>query len=266
MHSDCPVLGRTHRFCSQLCNRAGQCGGIEEKQSNNSTLLALREILYQRLKAMSKNPLDLLPDFANFTYQIAVPFAQGQVRAWGKLRECERRLEMYKWVEILNDPRITQHRILLDDSVSAFLLTFEATQQFLKTQLEKSPNTPKPSSSFKKWWNSWLSQQPQYDVTFKGLRTLRHLEAHVEEKPTSSLVMVNLGGSLPDGTSDTDVSRMWRLPKLQQSDLDKLNRPPLEASELNNWNNLVSGMEIANIFTDALWKLKGILVAAEPLV
>jgi hypothetical protein len=83
-----------------------------------------------------------LPAFDSFTYSVAVPPPQPKGIAWDKLTECERRLEMCKWVECLNDPRTPQHRVLLDDCVSAFLLTFEATLQFINDQFLKRGNMP----------------------------------------------------------------------------------------------------------------------------
>src|SRR5688572_22989290 len=82
----------------------------------------------------TENPLDAFPDFQNMQYRLATEPSGSRIRAWSKLRECERRLEIYKWVASLNDPRKAQHRILLNDTVSAFLLSFEATIQFLGDQ------------------------------------------------------------------------------------------------------------------------------------
>ncbi len=204
----------------------------------------------------STNPLDTLPDFENFTYQIVVEPHQSRVSAWNKMRKCERRLAMYKWVEHLNDPAKAQHRVLLDDAISAFLLTFEATLQFLNDQIFGDSRQ----------FGNWLAQQPQYDVSLRGLRTLRHFEAHVEIKPTQSAITLVIGGSLPNGTSATDVSRTWKLPKLQQSDLNRLNHSPLKLAHLNDWNTLVEQSDVEDVFTNSLQKLKMILETAEALV
>jgi len=126
----------------------------------------LKKLLTVFKRAVS--PLDAMPDFQNFQYHLATIPSGSKIRAWSKLGECERRLEMYKWVASLNDPRKAQHRILLNDTVSAFLLTFEATIQFVGDQLRWSASE----------LGNWIAGQPQYNVTLRGLRTLRHFEAH----------------------------------------------------------------------------------------
>ncbi len=190
------------------------------------------------------NILNDLPNFENYNYQIAIRPDRSRVKAWNKLQECERRLEMYKWVERQTDPAKVQHRILLDDTTNAFLLTFEATLQFINDQFFNN------SSAL----NDWLAQQPQYDVSFRGLRTLRHFEAHVEIKPIESSIVAIVGG-----TSGNKITRKWRLQKLQQIDLKKLTSSPLKHIHLNDWNTLVMQSDIKSIFTDNLFKLKEIL-------
>jgi hypothetical protein len=168
----------------------------------------------------------------------------------GKLAEAERRLAMYEWVEGLNDPSRAQHRILLDDSVSAFLLSFEATLQFLKTQFEHHQGEHK--------FDDWFRVHPAYDVRFKGLRTLRTFQAHVELKPPPRHVSASFGsGPLPPTTC------VWRLPKLTLIDLEKLRNPYLKATDLVDWNTQVEQCNIAEIFRSGLEKLKQVLEAGE---
>lgn len=211
------------------------------------------------IQNVNRNPLNALPDFENFSYEIAIEPDNSQVSAWNKLRECERRLEMYKWVEKHNDPANPQHRVLLYDTLIAYLLTFEATLQFLKNHLElKYKNS---SSKFK--FSQWLDKQRQYDLTVRGLRTMRHLEAHVDIMPKPRETTVTFSNSLSGGTSDSKISYSWRLTKLQQTNLNNLQSPPLKCTSLKDWNDLVSRRDVASIFTDGLGKLKKILEAAE---
>jgi hypothetical protein len=202
--------------------------------------------------------LHQLPAFNSFACTVAVPPPQAKGIAWDKLAECERRLEMYKWAENLNDPRSPHHRVLLDDCVSAFLLTFEATLQFINDQFLKRGNMPS--------FNSWLNQLPQHDLHVKGLRTLRHFAAHVEIKPTPSQIVAVIGGSLPNGTSATSVSRTWRLPELQPSDLQKLRMPALQPKDLPAWNGLVEQSNVTSIFAYGLRQLRDILLEAEKIL
>jgi hypothetical protein len=197
------------------------------------------------------NPLDSLPDFSNFMYQIAVQPANSRLGAWGKLQECERRLEMYKWVENLNDPSRAQHRILLNDMVSAFLLSIEATVQFTKGQWKPSPGKT-PFTSFR----AWLEGQSDYDIAVRGIRTLRLFEAHVEIKPPTSMIIAVMG-------SEPEVTRKWQLPELQQTELSKLDSPKLEQSHLVDWNKLVTTSNAGTLLTRALRNLKLILDTAE---
>lgn len=207
---------------------------------------------------LHENPLDSMPDFSSFQYQIAVEPPISSVEAWAKLRECERRLALYAWAEARNDPAKAQHRILLDDCLSALLLSYEATLQYVKDQFSRSASQVQ--------FSSWLSQQPDYDVVVKGLRTLRHIEAHVEDVSIQSLIKAILGGSLPDGTSATQVSRTWKLPKLDQDDLNKLRTPPIRPSELPDWNSLVDQRPAEQMLSDGLARLRGILAAAELVI
>ena len=191
-----------------------------------------------------KNPLDTMPDFHNLKYLIAIEPSGSCLIAWNKLRECERRLEMFKWVEALNDPASPQHRILLNDATSAFLLTYEAVLQFTKEQI-KTLST--------KQFYEWLGKQPKYDLTVKGLRTLRHFEAHVELKSPQSKIIA----------SSEKVSRTWRLPPLYATDLDRLLTKPLSETDLSDWNSKVDQVDAVSMFTDGIEKLKAILEAAE---
>jgi hypothetical protein len=207
---------------------------------------------------MTTNLLDLLPDFSNFGYQIAIAPAGSQLDvSWSKLRECERRLEMYKWFEKQNDPAKAQHRFLIYDSVSAFLLTFEATLQILQSQLINLPATIFKSNVTN--FSDWLCRQPQYNVIFRGLRSLRHLEAHVEpvQKPSEIKAVF----------PTFSVSRTYKLPRLNQTALNKLrNSSPLKNVDLCDWNTQVANKNIEDIFIDGLQKLKEILEIAERLV
>ena len=167
------------------------------------------------LKQSAECDLDLepFPDLDNFAPQIAIPPFGSRITAWSKLQECERRLVVYKWAESRNDPRTPKSRVVLNDSVSAFLLSFEATLQFVKDQFNRTASAPD--------FDQWVAQLPENDVVVRGLRTLRHFEAHVESKPPPRLVRLFIGGSLPDGTSETEASTDWKLPALQPADLDK---------------------------------------------
>jgi hypothetical protein len=199
---------------------------------------------------MGSNPIDFFPDFEHFAYQIANTPDGAQLRAWGKLKECERRVEFYSFVERLSDPSRAQHRILLDDSVSAFLLTFESVLQFLKDEI----CTPQPTGDF----GNWLITLLAYDHIFRGLRTLRHFEAHVEDLPIPSTIKLTIGGP-----NHLEVTRRWHLPCLKSSDLEKIDHSPLKENHLEEWNYVVTQRSVAEILIEGLKRLFTVLEAGE---
>jgi hypothetical protein len=79
-------------------------------------------------------------------------------------------MEYVKWAESLNNPRLAERRVFLYDSVSAFLLTFEATIQILKNQWVKSG---------KKDFDKWLKSLSEHDLHMRGL--IRSWPRPVEE-------------------------------------------------------------------------------------
>jgi hypothetical protein len=172
------------------------------------------------------NPLDVLPDFQNFPYLIAIEPVGSHINAWIKLREAERRLTMYKWVEQYNDPANPQHRVLLNDS--------------------------------------WFGQQSQNDIYVKGLRTLRHFEAHVEVKTIARTVNLHIKSSIGGKKSGAEMMGCtWHLPKLTETDLKKLYNSPLSDTDIDDWNTLVMDFDVKTIFMEGLSRLKGVLETAE---
>jgi hypothetical protein len=196
-----------------------------------------------------RNPLNSMPDFSSMSYRYGMPPANSRIPAWQKLRECERRWVYFKWAESLNDPAKAEHRIVLDDALSAYLLSYEATIQYIKDAFIRSPGTPD--------FNQWISARPEHDILVRGLRTLRHLEAHVEDVPIASLIRAVIGAG---------VSRTWKLPALHQRDLQKLRAPNISSAELQDWNDLVDQSSAEELLESSLSKLKAILSSAENVV
>jgi len=201
-----------------------------------------------------ENPLDSIPDFASFDYRLAVAQAEKEPIGWSKLKECERRLALYSWVESRNDASKAQHRVFLDDCLSALLLSYEATLQHVKEAFG--------NSLAQRDFRSWLLSRPEYDTLVKGLRTLRNIEAHVRCVPIQSSIVAVLGGSLPNGRSAAEVSRTWRLPTLAQADLGALRSQPLSSRDLQKWNALVGSKSAQQILTEGLLQLCALVVAA----
>jgi hypothetical protein len=164
---------------------------------------------------------------------------------------------MYKWVEALNDPANPQYRILLEDSVSAFLCTFEACVQFLKDQVRLPSGIQ---------FGPWLANIPEYNLTVRALRTLRHFETHVDFVPPQSQITVIVGGIRRDGKPASGITRKWRLRQLTSSDLKRLDNPPLKQSDLKHWNSLADQTSISMVFANAIVSLGKILEGGEVFV
>ena len=192
------------------------------------------------------------PRLEGLNYQLVFPPPNQKLEAWAKLKESERRLIVYRWAEKLNDPRKADRRVTLNDAVSAFLLTLEATLQFVKDQFESTPNAPH--------FENWLRQQSQYDILIKGLRTLRHFEAHVEQRPPGRMIIATIGGS------NNSVSATWHLPQLNAADLGRLRTPPLTNAELPAWNQLAANTKVDSTFERGVVRLGEILNLAEAIV
>jgi hypothetical protein len=150
-----------------------------------------------------------LPDLTHFTHILVSPPVSPRGTGWDKLKECERRLTLYRWAEHLNAPPeptsylpLPPHQVFLDDCLSAFLLTFEAALQFVARLFRRLSVSPS--------FNQWLKGLPEHDLYVRGLRTLRHIAAHVEIKPAERGGYVLLGKIGEPSTA----SHKWLLPEL----------------------------------------------------
>lgn len=174
-------------------------------------------------------------------HQIAIRPENAQLTAWSKLWECERRLAFYRWVEGLNLPGQHEYKALLGDAITAFLYTYEATLQFALKQFEATRGP-------KSFWD-WADELTEYDLTVKGLRTLRHFEAHVVEMPHSVTVQVRMSEEIVSGETNTRTHKIYGLPALQPARLAGLRQPtPLDSTDLNAWNERVSKTSVADLF------------------
>jgi hypothetical protein len=203
---------------------------------------------------------DPLPDFTNFSYRIVTPPNQPKGRSWEKLKECERRLALYRWAERLNAPPEGTHYLsnpsyeeFLNDCLSAFLMALEAALQFTGDQLEKRKAIPKKyDKKTKKFveirFGEWLRNRPSHDRHMRGLRTLRHFAGHVKMKPVNwGYVLIaevrdltRIAGSQqeikPTATRRTDGYR-WTLPQLTRAELKELSIPELNFKAFRKFNN-----------------------------
>lgn len=196
------------------------------------------------------NPLDRLPDFEVVTYLHIQKPAAAKLIAWDKAQESERRMTFYEFVE-RNLDLAKPKRTLLDDALAAFLLTFEAAMQHAKSQVIAAGRIPK--------FDDWLQAQTEYDVLFRGLRSLRHLQAHVEAYGASQNRVVVL-------QKLSDSFTRWSMQRLSPADLARLERSPLKPEHLADWQTLVESNNTVGLMSQGLGKLNNILTRLEPLV
>ena len=248
-----------------------------------------------------------LPDFTNFSYKIVTPSDPVKGRGWDKLKECERRLALYRWAERLNaPPEGTQHlprpphQVFLDDCLSAFLMTLEATLQFTGDQLQKQKVSLKKYDKKKKKlvvirFEEWLRNRPSHDRYMRGLRALRHFAAHVEIKPVRRGVNIRAEKSVEarpgwHQVTESTISHRWSLPQLTRAELTALKKPELNFKAFRNfnkakkskppkspklpkdleglrvWNRLVFIHEAGEILEHSLRQAQAILLEAERLL
>jgi hypothetical protein len=205
--------------------------------------------------------IDPLPDFTNFQYVIVIPPNRPKGRGWEKLKECERRLALYRWAEHLNAPPKGTHvlgkppnKVFLDDCLSAFLMALEAALEFTGNSLERSRVIPKHG------FGSWLRKQREHDCQMRGLRTLRHLTAHVEIKPVRlgvtvivparSMAVIAGRPEVPEPPpAEEGIAHRWGLPELTRADLKKLDSPALDFDDLRKYHKALQASQKSNSLT-----------------
>jgi hypothetical protein len=210
-------------------------------------LAAISEPVFQRL---GPDEAVAFPDLEGFRYQIARRPATAVLRAWSKLEETERRLAVFRWVVQVTDPNQPQHHTLLDDCESAFLMAFEATLGFVEDQFKAEGVRP----VFGDWLKAHQVGRPE-DQLLRGIRTLRHLEAHVRAELPHSLVVVV--------AERPRVKRQWQLPPLSEKHLSMLRSPRLDVSDLEAWNDSVRRHSAEELMARGLSELNMIVRDAE---
>jgi len=178
------------------------------------------------------------PDPESFPYSLAVaPSPSVLPITWARLRMCERRLAIFKKVAaeaLSHTPLLT---VRVDDELGVFLLCLESALQILR---EESATQHPAKGRF----NKWIGDQPGYDILLKGLRTLRHFEAHVQPRPTEKRATINAGhltfveGRLFREPGPLHVAGSFLLPQVDAEDLKRLLSPALSEPELPAWNDL----------------------------
>lgn len=172
--------------------------------------------------------------------------APGFPRAGAKLQETERRWVMFDWATFMIHER-GRNEALFRDLASAFLLSFEATLQVAKEEGGIAD------------FETWLRARPAYDLITRGLRTLRHLEAHVRPgvftADHASQVHSRFAHSALGGTIG------WRWEAISGADLAKVTtrNSKLAVTELDDWNVKAADLLALGLMRHGLASLKAIL-------
>jgi len=189
------------------------------------------------------------------------PPAGTALRAWMKASEVGRRMDHFDWLVHVARP-VRGCSTFVGDLASAFLMSYESTLQVLKEQWKASrsgaPSLPKS--------DTWLASLPEYDLTCRGLRTLRHVQAHVGVVP----VVVPHGrphhSRFAAGT-DPGLVPAWGWSPIAVTDFAALTQPPpLSQLELPQWNTRLAETPVTQLMREGIERLVRILHAAEQLL
>jgi hypothetical protein len=189
-----------------------------------------------------------LPDFDRLESTIPGP-PKGRLRAWAKFAETDRRMTVFDWaVWALAKGGLP---VFMQDLATAYLLSFETTLEFLKDERRDSRRN----------FERWLSGRAAYDLECRGLRTLRHLEAHIRSGTISAQVGAvadsRFGGPTPAGRST------WFWDAITLADLNALRAPALGTDELDAWNSRSHSVPVRGLMIHGLERLRTILKEAE---
>lgn len=157
---------------------------------------------------------------------------------------------MFDWATfVVTDSH--RNKVLLRDCATAYLFSLEATLQVLLRE-KAFPN-----------FDGWLRTNASYDVTIRGLRTLRHLQAHIEprtltarrEPTVSRFANVAIGGT---------VAWCWADITLAQLASVTAKNAKLAIDELPTWNRYCQTVPILAQMRHGVKALHECLWAAGP--
>jgi hypothetical protein len=188
-----------------------------------------------------------LPEFDNLEPRYIRPDASRIVKAWIKAAEVERRLDHFEWLAHVARRQNGIQTFVLD-LASAYLLSFESALQVLQT--EKFP------SGFEKW----LASLAANGLTLRGLRTLRHLEAHIR---VGSLTQRRVGGHsrFTGGEGGSDIG--WQWAPISLTEFRALRTPRILETELPDWNRQLEDYLIMDLMRLGIQNLVAVFSEAE---
>jgi hypothetical protein len=189
-----------------------------------------------------------LVDLDHYDFAVRRP-KHSTLRAWAKLEETDRRSIMFDWATFVIHEQ-NRNTTLLNDFASAFLLSFEATLQVVQDE--------KRFADFE----GWLKSQAAYDLRCRGLRTLRHLEAHVRAGTLSVNHQARSISRFAHSTTGGTIAWSWRA--LEPADLAQLRSSKLDIAELPRWNAEAADLLCLGLMRHGVGALVQLLTAAGP--
>ncbi len=192
------------------------------------------------------------PSLDDFEHKRSNVPTGARLKAWGKVREAERRLEVAIWAMWRTEPDTGKHKVLAEDQVGAFFYAVEAAIQVLKEEMGAIRGNT--------WFERWLANHPSSTMSLRAVRTIRTFAVHAGELLTRGDISI----SVVKGHGGT-ITRLWRLPELTPENLQALRRPKLRVDELDAWNKLRQHRPAGAILEDALTDLRQIVFDAEQL-
>jgi hypothetical protein len=170
-----------------------------------------------------------------------------RLRSWDKVLEVTRRFDHYEWItHVVRRPAGCES--FVTDLARSFLLSFESALQMLKEEV------------FGAQFEKWMLTQPANDLTTRGLRTLRHLEAHIRP---GVLTQNHQGGHSRFAGAEGGTTIGWRWAPINVKEFHQLRRPLISVEELPIFNALIECDLVASLMRAGIIKLIVLFEAAD---
>lgn len=186
---------------------------------------------------------------------IYLPMPAGAtLKAWAKGHEVGRRLDHFDWLtHVVRTERGCA--TFISDLATAYLLSFEAAFQVLRHECRA--NSLKAHD-----FDSWLAGQPDNDLLCRGLRTMRHVEAHIGPAGIAVPFGRQIHSRFASGT-DAGNTPAWHWQPLTSADYASLARPRIAPEELSVWNARLVAEPCQTLMRDGVIRLGALLISTE---
>jgi hypothetical protein len=192
-----------------------------------------------------------LPAFDYLEPRYILPDSNRRLKAWSKAMEAERRLDHFEWLShVARMPGGIQTFVL--DFATAYLLSLESALQILKHERFQKGTSPS--------FDTWIETLPANDLVFRGLRTMRHLEAHIRQ---GGLTQRTVGGHSRFISGEGGTTIGWQWAEVSLAEFRALDRPKIREAELPAWNNQLDEYLIMDLMRLGIERLRDVFATAE---